>query len=1248
MNRKKKFMVLGVIFLSAVFLGVYKVLAEVKFNVAVTADKTIINEINTDEKITLTLSSKDIPETGLSSGQFYIEYNQDVFEVDKNSDNTIEENKGIEYLQDKSSYFSNSVTESDGKEKITVLYYSETLESSLSNGNLFKVTLNVKSMPKKDKETIKIYGSAFGTIIDNKITEIEGVFEDKDITFREKNITLTNVYVNKSNNSSIYNRANQELSLDFLTTDLENATLKTNIKRKNLYGDNNLDGVITPNDVENVKLYYFGKYTSNGLPYILSDVRPDGQIDMEDYQSYVNKYEYIKLDNSKSVVGKINKDLSEIYRYGDINSDGKIDYDDLTLIEQFLENEKDNELNEKQQLLAKIISTDKVSQIDHDRLNDYLSGMNINTYLDDDSLLIYGDAYKDGIIDGKDITTLNDYIGITENYYHSEGETEYYPVSSNQYELDYEYVKKLSNWYEKYGSYNENKIGSIADISTIKKYGDLNSDGNIDDKDVTMLNDYIKGNLELDDTQLKLADVDKSGSINADDLTTLKYYLGYQINTSDVMYQYTESVDSNNLFEITTNPITKNVGINKINLKTKDSLEPGYYDIEVEATKDGKTYKSNTYTVLIKAEPVTSINFYEEEYVVGVDEDIEPKINIMPENAYIKNVKYEIEDSSIAKAYKEQSSIGVTGKKVGETILYATSLDGSKKVAQTKIKVVDKAIQIMSSETKINKLSSKNIENKFYDQLGASFELKLKLIGIADESLSYKLYKTDDSTETNLFDNAESVELTKDDTYSYLKFNINKNKLKAGNYTFKVVSEDGTTSNTINFEVYEYHAVTEANIMYNNTIIDSINVMVNDEITLSSQILPENATDKKVKWSVSGFENNIKTTENEDNTFTFSSNKVGSGTITMTSDDNSDIKKTIKINVIDLNNNNTTVAIKSNINNPNIDTKYGGKITATLEFDNTNITSELNVKLLDSNKNEVNGDYYTVNNPSTENGISNIEIDILPNKLTEDGNYYIYYKYNLNDIKHTEKTGEIKITIEPFIQIEDLNLKIDSLVLIKNTNYIFNDYEITNVDATNREIKITSNNDNVVINDNIIITANKVGESILIISTTDGSDISKTINVKIVESDITSDKYEIDKINKYILKLKDKQTKDILSSDFNIDSSINAKLLNTNKEQITDNSTFIGTGMILQTYKNENQLLNEYQFIVSGDINGDGKILANDILAQKMHILEKSTLKGIYFIAGDINEDNSVNAIDILYLKRYILEKTTNVWGIVE
>ena len=128
-----------------------------------------------------------------------------------------------------------------------------------------------------------------------------------------------------------------------------------------------------------------------------------------------------------------------------------------------------------------------------------------------------------------------------------------------------------------------------------------------------------------------------------------------------------------------------------------------------------------------------------------------------------------------------------------------------------------------------------------------------------------------------------------------------------------------------------------------------------------------------------------------------------------------------------------------------------------------------------------------------------------------------------------------------------------------------------------------------------------------------------------------------------------KEVTDVFSENDNFDlfksmieTSNIIKMFDGEKEFISS-SIFVGTGKEIRIYNNET-LINTYKLSISGDVNGDGKILANDILIQKLHILNKSLLMDEYLMAGDINNDGKVNALDILYLKRYILGKTENVW----
>ena len=65
--------------------------------------------------------------------------------------------------------------------------------------------------------------------------------------------------------------------------------------------------------------------------------------------------------------------------------------------------------------------------------------------------------------------------------------------------------------------------GSLSTNSFIK--GDVDRNGNIDEDDLIILNDYISGNLTLDDSNLYSADVNSDGSVNQNDATELDKHL---------------------------------------------------------------------------------------------------------------------------------------------------------------------------------------------------------------------------------------------------------------------------------------------------------------------------------------------------------------------------------------------------------------------------------------------------------------------------------------------------------------------------------------------------------------------------------------------------------------------------------------------------------------------------------------------------------------------------------------------------
>ena len=69
---------------------------------------------------------------------------------------------------------------------------------------------------------------------------------------------------------------------------------------------------------------------------------------------------------------------------------------------------------------------------------------------------------------------------------------------------------------------------------------------------------------------------------------------------------------------------------------------------------------------------------------------------------------------------------------------------------------------------------------------------------------------------------------------------------------------------------------------------------------------------------------------------------------------------------------------------------------------------------------------------------------------------------------------------------------------------------------------------------------------------------------------------------------------------------------------------------------------NGNEFVLSGDINNDGKTGASDIVSQIKYLIgQKNFESGISRLAADLNGDGNINIIDLMHLKNKILEDNT-------
>ena len=81
----------------------------------------------------------------------------------------------------------------------------------------------------------------------------------------------------------------------------------------------------------------------------------------------------------------------------------------------------------------------------------------------------------------------------------------------------------------------------------------------------------------------------------------------------------------------------------------------------------------------------------------------------------------------------------------------------------------------------------------------------------------------------------------------------------------------------------------------------------------------------------------------------------------------------------------------------------------------------------------------------------------------------------------------------------------------------------------------------------------------------------------------------------------------------------------------------LGTGCTVCLYNNAGELQEADYIVVNGDLNGDGRISAVDLLRVQKGLLGVAILAGPTYQAADINGDGKVSAIDLLMVQKHLL-----------
>lgn len=82
--------------------------------------------------------------------------------------------------------------------------------------------------------------------------------------------------------------------------------------------------------------------------------------------------------------------------------------------------------------------------------------------------------------------------------------------------------------------------------------------------------------------------------------------------------------------------------------------------------------------------------------------------------------------------------------------------------------------------------------------------------------------------------------------------------------------------------------------------------------------------------------------------------------------------------------------------------------------------------------------------------------------------------------------------------------------------------------------------------------------------------------------------------------------------------------------------TNVGTGTLVKVYDEQGVLSDVYTVVIYGDVTGDGKINAIDLMTMLRHLRRHSLCEGAFLSACDTNHDGKINAIDLMSLQRHL------------
>lgn len=306
---------------------------------------------------------------------------------------------------------------------------------------------------------------------------------------------------------------------------------------------------------------------------------------------------------------------------------------------------------------------------------------------------------------------------------------------------------------------------------------------------------------------------------------------------------------------------------------------------------------------------------------------------------------------------------------------------------------------------------------------------------------------------------------------------------------------------------------------------------------------------------------------------------------------------------------------------------------------------------------QIEGIDITIDNTTLQKGErKQLQISILPQEASD---HKIQYSSSNPEIVTVDDKGNLQAlrsgttTITVKAEENDVQNQISITVYSKVTGIVLDQKEIymqvgdiflingmiEPEDANDKTILYSSTNTEVAtIQEKGMITAKQEGEATIMASSNENPSIQTECKLIVVrqmddseihfDSSLTVNSLEISGIDYNKNTVADMKQK--------ITTDLEIEIVNY-KNEILQDTDMVGTGSKIQV-KEDGQILRQYQIIVYGDANGDGKINSVDLLVLQRHILEIEPIEEIFRKASNINKNGKKpTSVDLLLIQRHIL-----------